>query len=222
MKLGTPDRAMLGFSEGPAEEGPERKGALFVCVSVTPFASASSADALIVIALFSAPEAVAGAVITGGLEHPPMLIEVVAAAVAAGTCESAADQLMTQLPHCPGPGVPLNVMLGLIEGPLELEDVKKGALLDWESVTASASGSLADPVTEMETPVTALTVAGAVMTGFEFTCARAVSGIPAATLHTATISSNRRMGPSFGARMRSRPILDPGYSPASARTTTSL
>jgi hypothetical protein len=65
-------------------------------------------------------------------------------------------------------GVPVSVMLGLSEGPAELEAVKNGALFVCESVTLSPSGSVAEPVTDTGEPSVPLTVAGAEITGFRF------------------------------------------------------
>ena len=59
-------------------------------------------------------------------------------------------------------------MLGVADGPFELEAVKNGALFVCDSVTFCASGSVAEPVTDTDTSVAPLAVAGAVITGFRF------------------------------------------------------
>src|SRR5690349_65224 len=136
---------MLGVAEGPAEAGPARNGALFVCASVTRSpASGSDAEPVTETALFSVPLTVAGAV-TVGEWFPAMMLSAVVA-VAVPPVPSFALQLMVKLPAAAG--VPVSVMLGVRDGPFELDAVKKGALFVWERVTVCASGSDAEPVTE--------------------------------------------------------------------------
>src|SRR5512146_2216637 len=67
-------------------------------------------------------------------------------------------------------------MLGFNDGPLEAAPVRNAALLVCESVTFSASGSVAEPVIETAVFSVPLTEAGAVMTGtrFRFAIVRAV------------------------------------------------
>jgi hypothetical protein len=65
LKFGVPVRVMLGFNAGPAEAGPVRNGAVFVCDRVTFSASGSDAEPVIETAVFSVPLTVAGAVMTG-------------------------------------------------------------------------------------------------------------------------------------------------------------
>ena len=58
--FGVPLSVMLGFAAGPAEAGPARNGALFVCDSVTSWpASGSVAEPVIETAVFSEPLTVA-------------------------------------------------------------------------------------------------------------------------------------------------------------------
>src|SRR5690349_5654678 len=158
---------MLGFNEGPAEAGPARNAALFVCDSVTLFASGSEAEPVTETALFSVPLTVAGRVMTGAWLPVVIVSAVVAVDVpAVGALLSTAVQLIVKLPAAAG--VPVSVMLGFKDGPLELEAGKNGALFVCDKVTFWASGSVAEPVTETERPVAPLCVAGAVMTGFRF------------------------------------------------------
>src|SRR5262245_36202106 len=66
VKLGVPVSVMLGFAEGPAEAGPARNGASFVCDRVTCWpASGSVAEPVIETAAFSVPLTDVGAVMTG-------------------------------------------------------------------------------------------------------------------------------------------------------------
>src|SRR5882672_12253962 len=59
LKFGVPVRVMLGFNTGPAEAGPARNGALFVCDRVTSWpASGSEAEPVTETATFSVPLAV--------------------------------------------------------------------------------------------------------------------------------------------------------------------
>src|SRR5512143_249526 len=64
-KLGVPVSVRLGFDDGPADAGPARNAALFVCESVTAWASGSEAEPVIETAAFSAPLTVAGAAMVG-------------------------------------------------------------------------------------------------------------------------------------------------------------
>jgi hypothetical protein len=134
LKFGVPESVMLGAAEGPAEAGPARNAAWFVCDSVTSWpASGSEAEPVIETRTFSVPETVAGAAMTG-FEFVSVIVRaVVAAAVPAGTLTSVADQLIVKLPVAAG--VPVSVMLGFKEGPAELEAVKNGALLVCDRVT---------------------------------------------------------------------------------------
>jgi hypothetical protein len=168
VKLGVPVSVMLGFVTGPEEAGPARNAALFVWDSVTRLASGSLAEPTIETAAFSAPLAVAGAVIAGARLPVVIVNAVVAVEVPAGEFTSVAVQLIVKLPVCAAEGVPVSVMLGVKEGPLELEAVKNGALFVCDSVTFCASGSVAEPVTDTDTSVAPLAVAGAVITGFRF------------------------------------------------------
>src|SRR5512139_2067938 len=99
---------------------------------------------------------------------------VVAAAVPADA--SVALQFTVYEPDCAKLGVPVRVMLGFNDGPLEAAPVRNAALLVCESVTFSASGSVAEPVIETAVFSVPLTEAGAVMTGtrFRFAIVRAV------------------------------------------------
>src|SRR5512147_1841295 len=67
-------------------------------------------------------------------------------------------------------------MLGFNAGPAEAAPVRNAALFVCDSVTFSASGSVAEPVIETAVFSEPLTVAGAVMTGtrFRFAIVRAV------------------------------------------------
>ena len=135
-KLGVPVSVMLGFANGPAELEAVKNGALFVCDSVTSWpASASEAEPVTETEAFSEPLAVAGADITGFVFVRPIVSTVVAAAVPAGTFTSEADQLIVNVPVCAALGVPVSVMLGASDGPLELEAVKNGALFVCDRVT---------------------------------------------------------------------------------------
>ena len=126
---------MLGFNEGPAEAGPARNGALFVCDKVTWFASGSVAEPVTLTAVFSVPLTEAGAVMLGGRLPVPIVNAVVAAAVPAGTFTSVALQLMVKVPVCARVGVPVSVMLGFKDGPFELEAGKNGVLFVCDNVT---------------------------------------------------------------------------------------
>jgi hypothetical protein len=160
---------MLGFATGPAEAGPARNGALFVCDNVTRFASGSVAEPVMLTAVFSVPLTVAGRVITGAWFPPPIVTAVLAVDVpAVGALVSTAVQLTVNVPVCVEVGVPVSVMLGVKDGPFELEAGKNGALFVCDRVTVCASGSVAEPVTEIETRAGPLAEAGAVMTGFRF------------------------------------------------------
>jgi hypothetical protein len=84
---------MLGFNTGPAEAGPARNAALFVCDSVTVSASGSVAEPVTETAVFSVPLTEAGAVITGTRFRFAIVIAVVAVDVCAGVPLSTALQL---------------------------------------------------------------------------------------------------------------------------------
>jgi hypothetical protein len=134
LKFGVPVRVMLGFNAGPAEAGPVRNGALFVCDSVTCWPSGSVAEAVMLTAVFSVPLTVAGRVIAGAWLPAPIVTAVLAVAEpAVGVFTSTADQLIVKLPAAAG--VPVSVMLGFKDGPLELEAVKNGALFVCDRVT---------------------------------------------------------------------------------------
>src|SRR5512143_229735 len=115
---------------------------------------------------FSAPLTEAGAVMTGFRLVFAMLMAVVAAAVPADA--STALQLTVYEPDWLKLGVPDRVMLGFNEGPAEAGPARNAALFVCDSVTVSASGSVAEPVTETPVFSDPFTVAGAVMTGFRF------------------------------------------------------
>ena len=95
-----------------------------------------------------------------------IVMAVVAAAVPAEA--SVALQLTVYEPAWLKFGVPLSVMLGFNEGPAEAGPARNAALFVCDSVTFSASGSVAEPVIDTATFSVPLTVAGAVMTGFRF------------------------------------------------------
>ena len=154
---------MVGFNAGPAEAGPARNAALFVCDRVTFSASGSDAEPVIETAEFSVPLAVAGAVMTGFRLRFAIVRAVVADAVP--VVASAALQLTVYEPAWLKLGVPDRVMLGFNAGPAEAEPLRNAALFVCESVTFSASGSDAEPVIETSVPSVPLTVAGAVITG---------------------------------------------------------
>ena len=147
---------MLGFNEGPAEAGPARNAALFVCDKVTLLPSGSEAEPVMLTATFSVPETVAGRVIVGAWLPPPIVTVVVAAAVPAAP--SFALQFTVKVPVCVALGVPVSVMLGFKEGPALLEAVKNGALFVCDRVTFWPSGSEAEPVTETEVNVAPLDI----------------------------------------------------------------
>ena len=126
---------MLGASTGPAEAGPVKNAAVFVCDNVTFSASGSDAEPVIETAVFSVPLTDAGAVITGAWLPPPIVTAVLAVAVPAGALVSTAVQLTVKSPVCVEVGVPVSVMLGARTGPFELEAVKNGALFVCDNVT---------------------------------------------------------------------------------------
>jgi hypothetical protein len=165
LKFGVPDRVMLGANTGPAEAGPARNAALFVCDSVTVSASGSDAEPVIEINAFSAPLAVAGATITGFRFRFAIVTAVVAVEVSAGVPLSTALQLTAYEPAWLKFGVPDSVMLGFKEGPAEAGPVKNAALFVCDKVTWFASGSVAEPVMLTKLFSVPLTVAGRVITG---------------------------------------------------------
>ncbi len=93
---------------------------------MTFWPSGSDAEPVTDTGEFSVPLAVVGAVIVGFWFELAIESAVVAAAVP--PAPSFADQLIVYEPDCVKLGVPVNVMLGLSEGPAELEAVKNGAL----------------------------------------------------------------------------------------------
>src|SRR5690349_19806359 len=115
---------------------------------------------------FSAPETVAGAVITGFRLTFAIVMAVVAAAVPADA--STALQLTVYEPDWLKFGVPVSVMLGFNTGPAEAGPARNAAVFVCDSVTVSASGSVAEPVTDTAEFSAPVPVAGAVMTGFRF------------------------------------------------------
>jgi hypothetical protein len=165
VKLGVPVRVMLGFNTGPAELGPARNAALFVCDSVTVSASGSVADPVTETAVFSVPLTVAGAVITGTRFRFAIVTAVVAVEVRAGVPLSTALQFTEYEPDWLKLGVPVSVMLGFNAGPAEAGPVRNAALFVCDRVTWFASGSVAEPVMLTAVFSVPLTVAGRVMTG---------------------------------------------------------
>ena len=131
LKFGVPVSVMLGLNEGPAEAEPARNAALFVCDSVTWFASGSVAEPVMETAVFSVPLTVAGAEITG-VWLPVVIVSAVAAA-AVPPAPSFALQLIVKFPAAAG--VPVSVMLGFAEGPAELDVVKNVVLFVCDRVT---------------------------------------------------------------------------------------
>jgi hypothetical protein len=165
VKLGVPVRVMLGFNTGPAELGPARNAALFVCDSVTVSASGSVADPVTETAVFSVPLTVAGAVITGTRFRFAIVTAVVAVEVRAGVPLSTALQFTEYEPDWLKLGVPVSVMLGFNAGPAEAGPVRNAALFVCDRVTWFASGSVAEPVMLTAVFSVPLTVAGRVITG---------------------------------------------------------
>ena len=95
-KFGVPVSVMLGAANGPALLEAVKNGALFVCDSVTKLpTSGSDAEPVTETEAFSAPLAVAGAVITG-FWLPTLIVSAVVAgaAVPAGVFASTAVQLI--------------------------------------------------------------------------------------------------------------------------------
>src|SRR5262245_54282190 len=117
---------MLGFNEGPAEAGPARNAALFVCESVTFSASGSDAEPVTDTAEPSLPLAVAGAVIAGLRFRLAIASAVVAAEVP--PIPSFALQLIVYEPACVKLGVPVRVRLGFATGPTEAGPERNAAL----------------------------------------------------------------------------------------------
>src|SRR5512135_1672218 len=126
---------------------------------------------------FSTPLTDAGAVMTGFRFRFAMVMAVVADAVRADA--STALQLTVYEPAWLKFGVPVSVMLGFNTGPAEAGPARNAALFVCDSVTVSASGSEAEPVTETAVFSVPLTEAGAVMTGtrFRFAIVRAVLAV---------------------------------------------
>src|SRR5690349_20940984 len=186
LKFGVPVSVMLGFNTGPAEAGPARNAALFVCDKVTVSASGSDAEPVIETAVFSVPLCVAGAVMTGFRFRFAIVRAVVAAAVPADA--SVALQLTVYEPAWLKFGVPVSVMLGFNTGPAEAGPARNAALLVCDKVTISASGSDAEPVIETAVFSVPLCVAGAVMTGFRLWSALFRSVVAAAVPDDASVA----------------------------------